>query len=292
MMYHGIFEKAKKQAEQKLVEYYKQKGEKEVFKKAQEKIEKLLKPVEKYNIKSDSTKLTDVYVRLLLSCQNRYMMPNVIKFDNPDTEVRFKKILSNYDYKKISERNSEEIFRKLVDEFGVEESNKNGFWHSFARSVVDGAKFMKRFADVKEFRNMLETIIGHFPNGMALPHLISGEIYGMGEALACDFLKEIGCVEYAKPDDHIHFFIEQIINNFKNKEISYKKLTDKEVLEEAQKMARDNGVTAFAMDKILWLVASGKYYDPDGEEPMIKIKNHNNELRDEFVEKIKKTYYR
>lgn len=293
MTYKGIFEKAKKQAEEKLSKYYVQKGlmEETALKKAQEKIEKLLKPAEKYNIKNASTRLTDVYVRLLLSCQNRYMMPNVIKFDNPDTEARFKEILLNYNYEDIAKENSEEIFKEFAIKFGVKEGNEKDLWHSFAKSVVDGAKFMRRFKKVEDFRNMLESISVCFPQSIALPRLIGCEIYGMGEALACDFLKEIGCLEYAKPDEHIHFYIEKIINNFKNEEDkNYKKLTDKEVLEEAQKMARDNGVTAFEMDKILWLVASGKYYDPDGEEPMIKIKNYNNELRNEFLKIIESVY--
>ena len=38
---------------------------------------------------------------------------------------------------------------------------------------------------------------------MSLPLLISSKISGIGFALACDFLKELGYVNYPKPDVHI-----------------------------------------------------------------------------------------
>lgn len=296
MTYQGIFKKAKENALQKLTEYYEKKYTPEkACEKAQGIIEKLLVPAEKYNIRNGNPTLSDVYVRLLLSCQNRVMMPNVIKFDNPNTQKNFKQVLpnnddgANYDYKKIAQSSSDKIFEEFAGKFGLNKDSKNELWHSFAESVVDAAKFIKRFKSVEDFKNSLEIIANRFPCSMALPRLISGEIRGMGEALACDFLKEIGCIEYAKPDEHIRVYVEKIINNFKDEEDkNYKKLTNKQILDEMQKMAEENNVTSFAMDKILWLVASGKYYDPDGEEPMIKIKNNKNELRNEFLETLKK----
>ncbi|NCD05852.1 MAG: hypothetical protein EOL97_07010 [Spirochaetia bacterium] len=38
---------------------------------------------------------------------------------------------------------------------------------------------------------------------IALPLLISKKISGIGFALACDFLKELGFTDYSKPDVHI-----------------------------------------------------------------------------------------
>lgn len=100
-----------------------------------------------------------------------------------------------------------------------------------------------------------------------MPLLISYEIDGIGFSLACDFLKELGCVQYGKPDTHIKdIFIELGLLTGASK---YSSKADYLALKIIDDLAALNGVTSYAVDKILWLVCSGNYY-LDG----IKIGNH------------------
>lgn len=114
-----------------------------------------------------------------------------------------------------------------------------------------------------------------------IPKMIGEEIDGMGEVLACDFIKEIGYVDFAKPDVHI----EAIIKALKGQDMK-----PKEVLAEVQNIASTANTTTYEIDKLLWLIASGKYYDVKGKEKTIQIKNKKTgtSLRDEFLQSLKK----
>lgn len=281
----NFYERSKQYALEKLAKYYQEEKKytaEAAVKAAEQKIGALLRPAEIYDINNPKTTLDNIYKRLLISCQNRNMMSGVIKFDK--REEKFADILEQFNPAKIlkkykSDEDLYEIFEQ-TKEFKVNKDH-NELWNSFAQSVIDGAKFIGRFDNVEAFKKMIGTIASYFPGTMMIPRLICGEIRGMGEALACDFIKEIGYVEYAKPDVHINYIIRKVCRN--------EKMTAKEILEKVQQIAEDAGASAFAVDKILWLIASGKYYDVEGKEPTITIKTQTNpNLRDEFLETIKK----
>ena len=294
----NFYELSKQYALNKLATYYKEEEKYPAdvaMKKAEKKINTLIRPAEIYDISNSKTTLDNIYKRLLISCQNRNMMSSVIKFDK--REEKFADILEQFNPSKILKKykSGEDLYKifEQTKEFGVNKEH-NELWKSFAQSVIDGAKFISRFDNVEAFKKMIGNIASYFPGTMMIPRLICGEIRGMGEALACDFIKEIGYVEYAKPDVHINYIIKEICNIdaiYDNESIKVKdkeKITAIEVLNAIQQIAKNAGVSAFAVDKILWLIASGKYYDVDGKEPTIKIKNPaNQDLRDEFLEKIK-----
>lgn len=280
----NFYELSKQYALNKLATYYKEEEKcpaDVAMKKAEKKINTLIRPAEIYDISNSKTTLDNIYKRLLISCQNRNMMSSVIKFDK--REEKFADILEQFNPSKILKKykSGEELYKvfEQTKEFEINKEH-NELWKSFAQSVIDGARFISRFDSVEAFKKMIGNIASYFPGTMMIPRLICGEIRGMGEALACDFIKEIGYVEYAKPDVHINYIIRAVCHN--------EKMTAKEILEKVQQIAEEAGVSAFAVDKILWLIASGKYYDVDGKEPTIKIKNQaNQDLRDEFLEKIR-----
>lgn len=281
----NFYEQSKQYALEKLAKYYQEEKNytaEAAVKAAEQKIGALLRPAEIYDINNPKTTLDNIYKRLLISCQNRNMMSSVIKFDK--REEKFADILEQFNPAKILKKyKSDEDLYKIFEQTKEFKVNKdhNELWNSFAQSVIDGAKFICRFDNVEAFKKMIGTIASYFPGTMMIPRLICGEIRGMGEALACDFIKEIGYVEYAKPDVHINYIIRKVCRN--------EKMTAKEILEKVQQIAEDAGVSAFAVDKILWLIASGKYYDVEGKEPTITIKSQTNlNLRDEFLETMEK----
>jgi thermostable 8-oxoguanine DNA glycosylase len=103
--------------------------------------------------------------------------------------------------------------------------------------------------------------------------ILSKEVYGLGFALSCDFLKELGYINFGKPDVHIHKIL-------KGLGLVDKKADDYEVLKAIDRIARNVGVSSYNVDKLLWLIGSGYFYDDKdlGNEGRIKQIN-----RDEFI---------
>lgn len=276
-----FYEYTKKYALNQLSEYY-VKEEKlpnaEAIKKAEVKINSLIKPAANYDINNKNVTLKDIFVRLIISCQNRTMMPNVIKFS--DRKEQFARILQGFDYAKIltKYKTSENLYNVFEKKFNVNRDH-NKLWVLFSKSVMDAAKFISKFKDVEDFKRTINNIAIHFPYSMMIPKMISEEIDGMGEILACDFIKEIGYVDFAKPDVHI----DAIIKTLKGRDMK-----PKEVLMEVQNIATAANTTTFEIDKLLWLVSSGKYYDVKGKEKTIQIKNKEPgiSLRDEFLKSL------
>jgi len=103
-----------------------------------------------------------------------------------------------------------------------------------------------------------------------LPKRLSKEIKGFGFALACDFLKELGYRDYPKPDGHLIKIFNSLGLSSSDK--------DYEVYKSIIEMSEAVGEDAYTVDKIFWLISSGKFY-------LDKIDIGSN--RDEFIEKVK-----
>jgi len=99
---------------------------------------------------------------------------------------------------------------------------------------------------------------------MALPLLIQRKIRGVGFALACDLLKELGYTSYPKPDVHL-------IDVFK--EAGLCQGDPISVYEAIVQMADDCRETAYKVDKVFWLICSGYYYHEG-----IRIKSHKKDI--------------
>ena len=81
---------------------------------------------------------------------------------------------------------------------------------------------------------------------------IARQIDGIGFALACDFLKEVGFTNFSKPDVHIKEIFSQLgLSGSKD---------DVEVFKAVGRIARNVGVTPHEVDQLFWLVGSGDLY--------------------------------
>lgn len=216
----------------------------------------------------DFSSLQDVFIQLLHSAQNYQRMTNVIKFDQRREEM--KDILYGYDFQKVKEMEVDDLYQILKKKYNASgKDSKQNSWYKWSRSVIDAAKFMNEFKDMEDFKLFVDRFAYNLPTRMALPLLIEKKISGIGFALACDSLKELGYLDYTKPDVHI-------------KEVFYQiGVCDKEdstVFEIIDRMAVeckeiDASVTPYKIDKILWLICSGKFYK-DG----VTIGQHRDEL--------------
>jgi hypothetical protein len=113
---------------------------------------------------------------------------------------------------------------------------------------------------------------------MGLPLLLSEMISGIGFALACDLIKELGFVRYAKPDVHLIEVFSKLglseanpIDNF----LAITRVSD--ICSEF-----DATITPYKVDKIVWLICSGRYYLDDTKKH--KPISH----KDDFIEMMLK----
>ncbi|MHC1761326.1 MAG: hypothetical protein AB9917_17800 [Negativicutes bacterium] len=83
--------------------------------------------------------------------------------------------------------------------------------------------------------------------------IMAEEIYGIGYSLACDFLKELGFINYGKPDVHI-------CQIFAGLGLCHKTASPYEIQKIIGQIAEAKGVSPYNVDKLFWLIGSGDFY--------------------------------
>jgi len=230
-----------------------------------------LNDLNKYFIgdRQDFNSLADVYEQLIQSAQNYQSMPKVIKFR--ERKEKIKTIFLGYSFDEIATYTPEDLYYVLRKEFNVtSKDSKRNSWYKWSKSIIDAAKFMRDFDAVDDFKTFVNQFDYNLPTRMALPLLISTKISGIGFALACDCLKELGYVNYPKPDVHL-------IDVFEGLGLS--EGSPVSVFEAIVRMsddckAIDGSVTPYKIDKIIWLICSGRFYQDN-----ITIGRH----KDDFI---------
>jgi hypothetical protein len=149
------------------------------------------------------------------------------------------------------------LFKKIKDNHTppgpMNIKNKNSFWVIFTKGILSGAEFLSGFESYEAFDKFVNSFAFNDISIGALPILLDQEIYGIGFAIACDWLKEIGYSNYAKPDTHtIDILFESGIAPNQDNYTIFQTMV---------KMARVNNEPPAVIDRLLWLIGSGKYVE-------------------------------
>lgn len=221
--------------------------------------------------------LNDIFERLVISAQNYQSMPNIIGYTTGKNIEKIKEIIFGLDFHRILDSYTvDSLFDKFKDEFDFNISNKSSktknSWYKFSRSIITAAEFMSQFEDINDFRRFVECFSYNDLTKVSLPMLMEHELSGLGFALCCDFLKELGYYDYCKPDVHM-------IDVFS--EIGLCKNNQYDVFKCIVKTAREENVTPYKLDKIIWLICSGRYYRDD-----ITTKSYKKEFIDFLKENM------
>lgn len=199
---------------------------------------------------SEAKTLRDVFEVFVQSAQEYHSMPGVIQFNKRKKLIG--EILSGFDYEAVVAMDEENLCHTFRNTFHVVSADsKQNSWRKWSRAIVDSAKFVNGFTDLEDFTAFVRSFEYNSDTRMALPLLIDKKIRGIGFALACNTLKELGYLGYPKPDVHLMDICEGLGLSSRN---------PYEVFEVIVKMAADNEVTPYEVDKVLWLISSGKYY--------------------------------
>ena len=103
--------------------------------------------------------------------------------------------------------------------------------------------------------------------------LLDDEIEGFGFALSCDFLKELGYVNFPKPDVHLR-------DIFTALELCQEDADDYQLFKSVIRLSDHANVTPYNADKVFWLIGSGNFY----KDPMIGENGRIRSYKREFIE--------
>lgn len=211
--------------------------------------------LEKYLHTAHFTSLDEVYLRLIKSGANRNRVANIIRSGTQGGVQNLSGILFDFNphlVKKAYSQDHQLLLSKILETFNLQVNrNAKGIWPKFARTILEGAQFLDQFESYTDFDEFIDYFYRHERARPALPLYIGKEIYGFGTALACDFLKESGWQEYGKPD--------VILTRFFKEGKLVEKDDDYNVMQAIVRVARHNNITPYAVDKVFWLIGSGKF---------------------------------
>jgi hypothetical protein len=129
--------------------------------------------------------------------------------------------------------------------------NKNSYWVIFSKGILSGAEFLSQFESYDAFDEFVNSFAFNDLSIGALPLLLDQEVFGMGFPIASDWLKEIGYSNYCKPDTHtIDILFGVGVASAQDNYTVFKTMVQ---------MARVNNEPPAVIDRLLWLIGSGKY---------------------------------
>lgn len=212
----------------------------------------MMNKAEKYEL------LSRIYERFCISAQNRAMLPGVIGWieENPD----MRDALANFDFSMTENWEEQEFYTALTQRTArgrrADLSRANNLWRQYSRSLADITLFLKLFQQQDGSASRLRNYIAENSNtketAWVLAVSISQQIRGMGPTLVCDALKEVGFSNYSKPDTHIKdIFCELGLADSSE---------DKEVFYALWEFANEVNALPSQVDKIFWLIGTGKFY--------------------------------
>jgi hypothetical protein len=220
-------------------------------------LEKYLEPP---TSRTRQTSINDIYLRMLESAQNANMKSGVVGGAIGGVS-KLGPILCDFDPAGVLKQYTD--WQSIFDEIKIQVKPRGkmprtakSIWPQYCRTILSAASFLDQFTSVADFYNWLDLLDKDYRTRAALPLVLSQDITGFGYALACDFLKEIGYVNFGKPDVHIR-------DIFVALEMCPSDAKDYHLLKAVVRVASNSGVTPYNADKVFWLIGSGYFYlDP------------------------------
>jgi hypothetical protein len=134
---------------------------------------------------------------------------------------------------------------------------QRSIWPRYCQTIFSAAEFIDQFDSADDFFEWVDYFDRDDRSRACLPMLLDHEIEGFGFALSCNFLKELGYVNYPKPDVHLRDIFTALA-------LCDEGIDDYKLYKAIIRVARNAKVTPYALDKIFWLIGSGNFYaDPN-----------------------------
>lgn len=203
-----------------------------------------------------------IYFALCSSLKNKQMHENVFKGTIGSLD-NLSKPLFDFDPHKIVNIYAQGDWRLLMESIlnsiallKEPRTTEKSVIPQFCKGAISAAYFFNQFKDSAEFYSWANFFDQDDRARVALPLLLSQEIHGLGFALACDFLKELGYVGFGKPDVHIKDIFQALELMPSDNSINEDLAAFKAIV----RIANNTGRTAYEVDKVFWLLGSGEFY--------------------------------
>lgn len=202
--------------------------------------------------------LSKLYMRLLSSAQNANMKSAVVGGAIGGVQ-NLGKVLFRFNPRKVEHAfadDPEDLLEQIVQILkprGQIRTTPRSIWPKYCKTILSAAKFLAQFKNGEDFYEWANYFYADQRSMAALPMVLSAEIDGIGYPLACDFLKELGFVSYGKPDVHV-------MEIFSGIGLCEESASPYHVQKVIAKIAEASGVSPYNVDKVFWLIGSGRFY--------------------------------
>jgi len=237
-------------------------------------IEKYLNP---FNLNPKPTSKEEIYQRILKSAQNANMKAVVIGKAIGGVE-KLSIVLEGFNPRAVIDKYTggwevilNDIVKKLEPRGKIRRTSR-AIWPHYCQTILSAANFVEQFSSASDFFSWVDFFDEDGRARASLPMLLSREIEGFGFALSCDFLKEMGYVNFPKPDVHLR-------DIFTALNLCSDKTDDYQLFKAVIRLAGNAGVSAYNADRVFWLIGSGKFYN----DPHIGKQGKVGSKKDEFI---------
>lgn len=221
-------------------------------------IEKYLNPL---TLNPKPTSKEGIYQRILESAQNANMKAGVIGRAIGGVE-KLSLVLEGFDPRAVIDKYAgdwEAILDDIVQRLeprGEVRRTPRSIWPHYCQTILSAAGFIEQFSSAADFFSWVDFFDQDDRARASLPMLLSREIEGFGFALSCDFLKELGYINFPKPDVHLR-------DIFTSLNLCQSKTDDYQLFKSIIRLAGHANVSAYNADKVFWLIGSGYFYDDE-----------------------------
>ena len=225
-----------------------------------------------------------LYRSILESAQDAHMKSGVIggSIDGID---KLAPILDGFNPKGVLSKygdNWEEVLDQIVEQLkprGKIRKTPRSIWPRYCQTILSAAEFIDQFASVDDFFSWVDFFDRDDRSRASLPMLLDHEIKGFGFALSCDFLKELGYINFPKPDVHLR-------DIFTALELCPEGEDDYQLFKAIIRVAKHSNVSPYNADKVFWLIGSGNFYKDHKIGVNGRIGSHKQEFIDFARSKI------
>ena len=209
-----------------------------------------------YDISKGMGEIEALYKELATTVQTQNRMTSVIKF--LANVPLFSRILCGFNPAAVISmyHSSADLLDAIIRDVPYYTPRTNTSWKKYAKSLYSGALLLSKFATLRDFKTYITgfaTIYGvDFPTYQKTKPKGTEKVYNMGYILACNFLKEVGFYNYAKPDVHLM----DIFVHLGLCPPSDASACLAAIVAQSAKCR----VTPYELDKVIWLICSGHYY--------------------------------
>lgn len=218
-------------------------------------IEKYLNPL---ILNARPTSKEGIYQRILESAQNANMKAGVIGRAIGGVE-KLSPVLEGFNPKAVINKyvgDWESVLDDIVENLkprGEVRRTTRSIWPHYCQTIISAADFVEQFSSASDFFGWVDFFDRDDRARASLPMLLSREIEGFGFALSCDFLKEMGYINFPKPDVHIRDIFTEL-------SLCQDKSDDYQLFKAVVRVSGHAEVSAYNADKIFWLIGSGYFY--------------------------------